>query len=1269
MKRILIISGLTLAALIVLGSVTLLGLLYTNAGRNVIIAQVESELANALGGSAEIASLDAAMPGKFVFRGVELKDKSGRWATIEQVDLDLRLLKLLQKKIDVQKLHFTSVHLLREPPQRPPKEKDTPQQFSLKLPSDLPNIAVDDLRIINFQSDLGAELLRIDGAGALDMGGRKILAAVNLASEKNLDQIDIAIDLQPSADLFDLNVSIKADEGGFISALSQIGGPLRLNMEGGGPFNAAQIVIDGVVGDYGSITAEMSGNLKKIVTADLAGEFTPGSALVDVEELSLPIAFNLRINERGKGGVITIDRLTSAIGGINGTVAWKNERTALNNFSLDLQTSFTESYRPRLQQYIGTQATLSADIERQRREFSVTGNFAGDGVSLSIVDGTTDLRDWFTGEAQARIVNTGAFALLPSSADLAGRLDLDLDDKADVQSLTITLDDGSSLGGAGFYSFVDKSINFIGDVDASPALISSFLKSAAPTGAMAAEIELSGAIEQFTLKVTAQTPAINIGENQAPALAVNAALAGLPFLPTGEISARALGGEGRLNAVLRSSEDGRVSVNELQYLGAGFALSGSGAYAPRTQAIKLALTYNGENGAEPWPGLMLAGDAHIEGVLARSGEETDFTIKSEKLNTESMSLSGLTMTASGPPGEINLAAAARNLATPQTGSIENLSTKAVLDMRRALTITLTALNGSAADTLFSLRTPGRITIKNGVEVDNFRLNWGSAGFIALDGAFSSTRWRADAKLTDVVMPGADGGASADIYLNTDEPIPARGAVALQSLLVENLSDAVKASFVWTGDALTVNSAADEESLDMSISLPVTLTRTPELAVTTKGALDGYLRYDGPINMIAAYLPPGLQTLEGALAADFRLGGSTVSPEVSGRAEITGGAYTEVQTGLSVAGLHVLANASYSGAGSTINFTGGARGANQSDGDTITLDGAITLDDNSRLDLNVQFDDAELSAHPVNNVRANGQVEIAGPLNAISAKGAISIEELNAEIVTPENTGLAPIEVVTIEDQELQAGAVEEMAQPASVDIDVKFEADDRIFIRGRGLESEWSATISAVTEKQKVMVLGAMTLRRGWIDFSGRRFALTQGNITFDKLSANNPLLDIRAEYETSDGVTAIIAVTGRAKEPDISLTANPSLPSSDIMALVLFGKPADELSALESLQAAQALASLGGIGPFGGAGVTGSLRQAARLDLLNFDLDPEKGGGSLTVGKYVADGLFVSATQDAQGEEGSVRVEYEITGNITVETEVKQNGDQTVSANWKQDF
>ncbi len=211
--------------------------------------------------------------------------------------------------------------------------------------------------------------------------------------------------------------------------------------------------------------------------------------------------------------------------------------------------------------------------------------------------------------------------------------------------------------------------------------------------------------------------------------------------------------------------------------------------------------------------------------------------------------------------------------------------------------------------------------------------------------------------------------------------------------------------------------------------------------------------------------------------------------------------------------------------------------------------------------------------------------------------------------------------------------------------------------------------MSVTAHREGPLVLGSLSLRRGWLDFSGRRFELTEGAVAFDRLEPNNPQIDMRAEHETSDGVTAAIVISGRASEPVIELTSTPTLPSEDVMALVLFGKPAQDLSPFESLQTAEALASLSGIGPFGGEGLTGRLRRTVGLDLLNVDIDPESGGGSLTVGKYVAKGVFISASQDAQGREGSVSVKYEITDNIVVETELEQDGDQTVSANWKKDF
>ena len=226
-------------------------------------------------------------------------------------------------------------------------------------------------------------------------------------------------------------------------------------------------------------------------------------------------------------------------------------------------------------------------------------------------------------------------------------------------------------------------------------------------------------------------------------------------------------------------------------------------------------------------------------------------------------------------------------------------------------------------------------------------------------------------------------------------------------------------------------------------------------------------------------------------------------------------------------------------------------------------------------------------------------------------------------------------------------------------------------MRGRGLESEWKTDLHVSGDAREPLITGSVSLRRGYLDFASRRFTLTKGDVTFDRLSRNNPTLDVRAEYDAANNVTAAIEVSGRAKSPSIALTSTPSLPTNDIMALVLFGKQATDLTATESLQVAAALAQLSGVGPFGGGGggITGIARRTLGLDLLNVDIGANAGESKLEVGKYVAEGLFISASQDVQGKNGSVRVQYDITPSISVETELQQDGEQTVSANWKHDF
>ncbi len=1260
MPRALRITAYLAAFLVLIGIVGVAAVLYTPPGRAFIMERAEAAIEGELGGEAEITALRGSLPGYIIVENLVLSEAGNPWARIDHAELRWRPLRLLGGDIVIDSLVINGGAVFREPPEQP----DDNEPFSIKLPEELPSLRISDIQINNLQSSLGGVSARVDGIGAVDMGGRRINARLNLTSADDADTIDLTVNIAPDTERIIIDATIASQENGIVAAIADLGGPLFVEIDADSPPERALITLNGVIGAYGHINADLLANLTDAVSVDANGAFAAGARLADIEELAEPVRFNFTLQDEERGGRITINRLLSAAGALAGDIAWAGLRENDNSLTADLRVTLAENYRPEIQRYLSRDITLGAAMQRRPDDYAIDLLLRGDGVEATISNAATDLRKTIAGDLAASLAPRED--LLSETTQITTLFAVDLDEKITLRAIDLIVGDNFRAEGDADYFFGDETLRFDGDVDVAPAFMTDLAPSFEPQGRIIASIDAAGAADLFTVTARVETPDIMIGDDTAPAFAVDVALSGLPRLPTGDIKAAARNGAGEFAATLRSSQTGRIAVPSITYTGADFNLQGAGAFNPETQSGEIDLSYEGGEDATPWPGVNIAGAFAAKGNFAREGQRTDLSVTSEMLRVNSTFVDSLALRAAGPPDAIETTLSARRLIVAGDNPATDVSAAATINPKNDLRIRLTAFNATFADNTARLLEPGVVTFADGVSLENIRLGWSQRGRIAIDGAFSDTRWRGVFGLTDINIPQTDGRATLRLTLDTDATDIAAGDFRLQSL-ISNEEASISGDLKWDGAALILSSLPDTDALDMRLALPAKLIRTPALSVSTDGEIDGYIRYDGAIEPFAAFMPPELQTLEGFLAVNFIVSGTTENPSLAGAAEITDGAYTELRSGLSIAGLHTRADADVSVNGSNISFSGGARGGGQTGDDTITIGGKMTLADISRIDLDINLNNAALSAFPVNTVRADGAIKIAGPIDAISATGDITVRELDAEIITPETTGLVPIEVVNIDDIE-NGAALEPTAKPSTITYDVQISADDRIFIRGRGLDSEWSANMRAVSIKNEPVVIGVMRLRRGTIDFSGRRFDIASGAITFDRLSPNNPLLNIRATFETSD-VSATIDITGRADEPNIELNSTPDLPDEDIMALILFGKPADELTAFESLQTAQALASLGGIGPFGGTGVTGSIRRATGLDMLNFDIDPESGGGSLTVGKYVADGLFVSATQDAQGKGGAVIVEYEITDNISVETEVRQDGDQTVSANWKKDF
>jgi translocation and assembly module TamB len=165
----------------------------------------------------------------------------------------------------------------------------------------------------------------------------------------------------------------------------------------------------------------------------------------------------------------------------------------------------------------------------------------------------------------------------------------------------------------------------------------------------------------------------------------------------------------------------------------------------------------------------------------------------------------------------------------------------------------------------------------------------------------------------------------------------------------------------------------------------------------------------------------------------------------------------------------------------------------------------------------------------------------------------------------------------------------------------------------------------------KILLLGNVETVRGTYQFQGRRFDLARGGqIRFIGDAEMNPFVDITAtRLIPNTGVEARVRVTGTAKVPELQLTSNPPLEESDILALIVFNRPVNELGTGERSSLA---ATAGGIATgFIAAPLGESIGRALDLDLFEITTSTESGdlGAGVTVGQQVGEKAFLKLHQE----------------------------------------
>ncbi len=452
------------------------------------------------------------------------------------------------------------------------------------------------------------------------------------------------------------------------------------------------------------------------------------------------------------------------------------------------------------------------------------------------------------------------------------------------------------------------------------------------------------------------------------------------------------------------------------------------------------------------------------------------------------------------------------------------------------------------------------------------------------------------KLKDVMnSPAGEVTLAVDGVTSPDLPgdIPSPAAFSLKADLRDNRLDSRAEFSGWPGSRLRYSAV---------IPLELTLA-PPSFSLPLDGGIEGEasLRFD--LGLLASLEALSRQSLTGNLAVDFTAGGTIRRPAFSGRLRIADGKYQNLDLGTVLAGLEVEAEADRSRL-VVKRFSAAGPGEGK-----LSLSGRMDFspERNYPFSLSLLLSALDLVNTDEYRAAASGKIDFAGDLEKMKLAGRIEVDRAGFRI--PRNV---PPEAREISVVEINKPGGEEVSPPRGpspflekIALDLVFNAEDRIAVSGRGLNSTWGVDLSLGGTAASPRITGGLKLAGGYFIFLGKRLELKNCSISLDGGVPITPQLNINAETN-SGGALIILQIIGAPDNPQLKLTSQPSYPPDEILARLLFGASRDSLTAVEGVRIAYGLQVLqGGDDIFDSLTEWTSFLGGPQLDITQFENDP----------------------------------------------------------------
>ncbi|HLK34739.1 MAG TPA: translocation/assembly module TamB domain-containing protein [Terriglobales bacterium] len=409
-----------------------------------------------------------------------------------------------------------------------------------------------------------------------------------------------------------------------------------------------------------------------------------------------------------------------------------------------------------------------------------------------------------------------------------------------------------------------------------------------------------------------------------------------------------------------------------------------------------------------------------------------------------------------------------------------------------------------------------------------------------------------------------------------------------------------------------------------------------------------LRANGTVNLkIVQTLNPDYLS-SGIMTVALRFGGTMAAPDVRGRVQISNGslAYIDLPSGLSNINGTLVFNQDRLRVQTLTAQTGGG---------LLTLGGFITYTRNLNFDLTAQGKEIRLRYPPGMSTTANVNLHLVGSPSRSTLSGDILVTRFQLARNFDFASYLARART--------QATLPNPQSPLNNLRLDVHVTTTPELDVQTAIARVSGDADLRLRGTAAKPVVLGRVDIARGDVNFSGTKYHLERGDITFSNPVRVEPVLDLEASARVRD-YDITLGFHGQLDKLNATYSSEPPLPTADIIALLAMGRTREESALLQQSDTSYTRSASTAI-LNEALNSAGNNRLEKIFGVSRVKIGPEAGGAEsnpswtrVTIEQQISNTLTLTyITNVSQAQQQIIQAEYYLTRNISLIALRDQNG------------